>query len=158
MHSVPSLPTPIREHESDELDIAFQLPTNITDPDLRALYDVLVRRMRKEVAHLPMQTVQLLLIERIAYNYIIMRHKEAAESVAEGAFTHATQQKEFNMFWLAMTQELNKQMRTTDAEFKAQVMKTMASAVVGVLRDIDDPVLQAKLRIKIADELERTGL
>lgn len=153
-----SPPTPIHAHSGDELDLAFKLPANVTDPDLRVLYEILVRRMRKEASHLPMNTVQLLLIERIAYNYIVMRSKEAANTVEEGAFSHATQQKEFNTFWLSMTQEFNKQMRATDAEFRAQVMKTMASAVVGVLREIDDPVLQAKLRIKIADAIESQGL
>lgn len=153
-----SAPTPIRGHEADELDLAFQLPANITDPDLRTLYLILIKRMKRESAHLPMNTVQILLIERIAYNYIVMRSKEAATTTEEGAFTHATQQKEFNTFWLQMTQEFNKQLRTTDAEFRAQVMKTMASAVVGVLREIDDPILQAKLRIRLADAIEKEGL
>jgi hypothetical protein len=37
-------------------------------------------------------------------------------------------------------------------------MKAMAAAVADVLRDIDDPILQSRLRMRIADALEREGL
>lgn len=142
----------------DDLDLAFRLPDNITDPNLRRLYEILVARMRRESAHLPMNTVQQLLIERIAYNYIVMRSKEAAPSIEDGGFQHATQQKEYNTFWLSMTQEFNKQLKSTDADFRAQVMKTMAEVVADILREIDDPILQSKMRMRIADSLEREGL
>jgi hypothetical protein len=142
----------------DSLDLAFTLPDNITDENLRKLYEILVVRMRRESAHLPMNTVQQLLIERIAYNYIVMRYKEAAVSPENGGFQHATQQKEYNTFWLSMTQEFNKQLKTVDVDFRAQVMKAMAVAVADVLREIEDPILQSRLRMKIADSLEREGL
>ena len=61
------------------LDGAFYLPEHIEDTNLRQLYEVLVSRMRREAATLPMNTVQQLLIERIAYNYIVMREKERSE-------------------------------------------------------------------------------
>lgn len=142
----------------DSLDLAFHLPENIGDPNLRKLYEILIFRMRRESAHLPMNTVQQLLIERIAYNYIVMRHKEAAISPEDGGFQHATQQKEYNTFWLSMTQEFNKQLRATDADFRAQVMKAMAVVVADVLKEIEDPILQSRMRMRIADNLAREGL
>jgi hypothetical protein len=150
--------TAARIEALDSLDLAFTLPDNIADPNLRQLYEILVVRMRRESAHLPMNTVQQLLIERIAYNYIVMRSKEAARSPQQGGFQHATQQKEYNTFWLSMTQEFNKQLKTVDSDFRAQIMKAMAAAVADVLRDIDDPILQSRLRMRIADALEREGL
>ncbi len=159
MNAVPNLSVvPDPDESEDEMDIAFELPANVTDVKLRKLFYVLVGRMRKEAAHIPMNTVQLLLIERIAYNYIIMRSKEAANTPQEGAFSHATQQKEYNTFWLSMTQEFNKQVRATDAETKAQMMRVMAGVVADVLREIEDPVLQSKLRIRISDGMQQQGL
>lgn len=142
----------------DSLDLAFRLPDNIEDANLRQLYEILVVRMRRESAHLPMNTVQQLLIERIAYNYIVMRWKEMQPVGNDGGFQHATQQKEYNTFWLSMTQEFNKQLRATDADYRAQVLKAMASVVADVLKEIEDPMLQAKMRMRIADNLAREGL
>lgn len=142
----------------DDLDLAFRLPDNISDPNLRKLYEILVVRMRREASHLTMSTVQQLLIERIAYNYILMRHKEAAATPEEGGFQHAGQQKEYNSFWLAMTQEFNKQLRGTDADQRASMMRVMAEIVGSILREIDDPVLQSRMRMKIADALANEGL
>lgn len=156
MESV-SLPQPPEELD-DSLDLAYTLPDNITDFRLRRLYKILIDRMRRESAHLPMNTVQQLLIERIAYNYIVMRFKEAANTIEEGAFAHATQQKEYNTFWLSMTQEFNKQIRSTDAETKSQLMRVMVEVVANVLREIDDPQLQSRLRLKIADGIHERGL
>jgi hypothetical protein len=50
----------------EDLDPAFVLPENIADDRLRGLYEVIVQRLRHEARDLPMNTVQQLLIERIA--------------------------------------------------------------------------------------------
>lgn len=91
--------------ELDSLDAAFELPEVITDPRLRQLYEILIHRMRAEARSLPMSTVQELLIERIAFNYIVLRSKERGEL---GGFGSATVQKDYNTFWLSMTQEFNR--------------------------------------------------
>lgn len=142
----------------DDLDLAFTLPENIRDANLRKLYEILVVRMRRESAHLPMNTVQQLLIERIAYNYIVMRYKESFDPGQDGAFQHATQQKEYNTFWLSMTQEFNKQMRSTDAEYRTQVFKAMAETVASILEEINDPAVRSRMKAKIADSLSKAGL
>lgn len=95
----------------DDLDAAFELPEIIADPKLRGLYEVLVHRMRTEAEHLPMNTVQQLLIERIAYNYIVLRSKERGEL---GGFATAAVQKDYNTFWLSMTAEFNRMLGKVD--------------------------------------------
>lgn len=142
----------------DDLDIAFELPSNVTDPKLRKLYEVLVVRMRRESAHLPMNTVQQLLIERIAFNYIVLRWKESKNPGEDGSFQSPTQQKDYNTFWLSMTQEFNKQMRSTDVEFRQQVFRTMSEVVAGVLKEIEDPTVRRKIQQRLADQLSREGL
>lgn len=91
--------------ELDSLDGAFELPDVIEDQKLRALYEVIVHRMRAEARALPMSTVQQLLIERIAFNYVVLRSKERGEL---GGFGSATVQKDYNTFWLSMTSEFNR--------------------------------------------------
>ena len=140
-----------------DLDAAFTLPDNIEDPRWRELYEVIVTRMRREAQGLPMNTVQALLIERIAYNYIVLRVKEAASGTSQG-FAHATAQKEFNTFWLSMTVEFNRLLRTADSDFRAQVVQQVAQVVNASLEVIKDPQVKADVRRRLADELEGMGL
>src|SRR5690349_10250926 len=95
----------------EDLDAAFELPDIVDDPKMRALYEVLVARMREEARHLPMNTVQQLLIERIATNYIVLRCKERGEL---GGFAHTSVQKDYNTFWLTMTAEFNRMLGKGD--------------------------------------------
>lgn len=141
----------------DDLDCAFTLPENITDEKWRHLYEVLVVRMRREAAHLTMTTVQQLLIERIAYNYIVLRDKEARSGTKEG-FAHATAQKEFNTFWLTMTQEFNRQMRSTDQDFRDSLKQVVGQALTAVLDEIDDTALRNRVKTRLADQLEKAGI
>lgn len=136
----------------DDLDYAFNLPDYITDPGLKRLYEVLLVRMRKEAQHLDMNTVQLLLIERIAFNYVMLRHLEATNG-----FAKASEQKDFNTFWLSMTAEFNKNLRNTDAESRDRVIMAMASVVNRVISQVDDEQARVKLRTNLADELEQAG-
>jgi hypothetical protein len=141
----------------DDLDIAFSLPDNIEDERMRRLYEILVARMRREASHLSANTVQQLLIERIAYNYIVLRVKEAAAGTANG-FAHATAQKEFNTFWLSMTQEFNKQLKGTDADFRSSFMVEIAKVVQSVIAEVPEGPLRARLRDKLAEAFDERGL
>jgi hypothetical protein len=141
----------------DDLDLAFTLPEHVTDPHMRQLYEVLVARMRREASHMTMSTVQQLLIERIAYNYIIMRVKEAAAGTQDG-FAHATAQKEFNTFWLSMTQEFNRQLKSTDTDFRASVLDQLKSIITAVISEVEDAPTQKRMRDRLADALEDAGL
>jgi len=141
----------------DDLDEVFTLPDNVPEK-WKGVYEVLVVRLRREAAMLSMSTINLLLIERIAYNYVVLRTKEAIPAGSQGAFSHATQQKEFNSFWLAMTQEFNRQTRQVDAQFRENTLKAVAKAVRSVLADIPDTDLRSQLTDRLAHEFEEVGL
>jgi hypothetical protein len=135
-----------------ELDRAFTLPDVIEDVELRELYEVLVARMRREAEHLPMNTVQQLLIERIAFNYIAMRWYEARR-----LFAHTTAQKEFNTFWLSMTREFNAQLRAQDDEARNALIKQ----IVGIITDVltpEDPAIRERLRDRFSDAFKEYGI
>lgn len=139
----------------EELDAAFELPDIVEDPKLRGLYEVLVHRMREEAQHLPMNTIQQLLIERIAYNYIVLRSKERGEL---GGFNTASIQKDFNTFWLSMTQEFNRMLGKTDpmnsGEKKALLKEIQQVIVQTVSKTVDDAKTRSDLLVNLATAFE----
>lgn len=142
----------------EELDDAFSLPDVVTDEKLRALYEVLVHRMRSEARHLPMTTVQLLLIERIAANYVILRAKERGEL---GGFGSSSVQKDYNTFWLSMTAEFNRMLGKAEplngAERKA-LLKDMQQIIVSTIATVPDPKVRTDLLERMAAAFETAGI
>ena len=148
-----------RSTDLDSLDAAFDLPDTITDPKLRGLYEVLVARMRDEAKHLPMNTVQQLLIERIAYNYIVMRHKERGDL---GGFGSTNVQKDFNTFWLTMTAEFNKMLSKgpepmVGSERKV-LLREIQQIVVNTVSTVVDPKTRGVLLETMAANFEKAGI
>jgi hypothetical protein len=144
----------------DDLDSIFTLPEDedLTD-DLRTMYEVIIARLRREANHLPMSTIQTLLLERIARNYIVLRLKES-RAPGQGGFAHATAQKEFNTFWLSMTVEFNRLLRASDAGGYEQTMREFASILTETLNEVlgDQPVLAQRVRDRLAEQLDSRGV
>lgn len=142
----------------EELDAAFELPEVVTDAKLRALYEVIVHKMREEARHLPMNTVQQLLIERIAFNYIVLKSKERGEL---GGFAHSNVQKDYNTFWLTMTAEFNKLLGKSDpmsgADRKA-LLKEMQQLIVSTVATVPDPKVRSDLLEKMAAAFDKAGI
>lgn len=121
----------------ESLDGVFHLPEGLVESsNLREMWEVIVSRMRKEAAHLPMSTVQMLLIERIATNYVILREKENRPIGHSQGFAHATVQKDFNTFWLTMTKEFNAMLGRTDSAVRRQAMGEVRDLLLGVLEEL----------------------
>lgn len=137
------------------LDDAFHLPENVTDDRLRGLYEVLVARMRREAADLPMNTVQQLLIERIAYNYVIMRERESG---THGGFGTSNAQKDFNTFWLSMTQEFNRMLckaETMNGNERKALLKQVQQVILSTVdKSVTDPKTRSNLLINMAAAFE----
>lgn len=141
-----------------DLDLAFELPATITNPRLRELYEVLVFRMRDEAKHLPMNTVQQLLIERICYNYIVMRAKENNEL---GGFGSASVQKDFNTFWLSMTAEFNKilgKVEPLQGADRRAFLKDMQQIITKIVSTVPDPTTRGNLYEQMATAFEHAGI
>ena len=121
----------------DELARAFVLPQWVRDDlELVVLYDTIVQRLRREAAGLPMNTVQQLLLERIAFNYIVLKHKEA-----HNGFARANEQKDFNTWWLSMTQEFNKLLMANQDKLRDAMMleiQKVLSEGIGLIRNEED--------------------
>lgn len=141
-----------------ELDAAFTLPDWLDDEGLRGLYEILVFRMRGEVAHVPMNTVQQLLLERIAFNYISLKYREGKPIGDDQGFQHAGIIKDFNTFWLNMTREFNDllvKFRPSDDEIIARKVK---DGVIEVLATLESPQQRMDLTRRFVDTFERAGI
>jgi hypothetical protein len=141
------------------LDGAFFLPEAIEDSRMRDLYEVLIARMRHEARDLPMNTVQALLIERIAYNYIILRVKESGEN---GGFQTTAAQKDFNTFWLSMTQEFNRMLSKAETmngnERKALLREVQRLIVTSVNQAVSDPRTRSNLLTSMASAFDQVKI
>jgi len=138
-----------------DLDRLFTLPDEEVVPlgdDLREAYEVIVARMRNEARGIPMTTVQQLLIERIAYNYVIMRHHERLNE-----FRTTTAQKEFNNFWLSMTHEFNTLVKVTDSEYREQLLQHVGKVITEALVQ-DFPEAAEPIRQRLSEEFAVQGL
>lgn len=142
----------------EQLDGAFELPEDLVDdPKLVQLYEVIVARMREEAKHLPMNTVQQLLIERIAFNYIVLRSKERGEL---GGFSSSSIQKDFNNFWLAMTQEFNRMLGKQDAggvDRKA-LLRDVQEIITKTVSTVPDTKIRVDLLEKLATAFQTAGI
>jgi hypothetical protein len=141
----------------DDMDAAFELPTSISNERLRQLHEVLVARLRRELhdalGQVP-STIQLLVAERTAFNYILIKDKETHAVGDPGGFAHMTAAKEFNAFWLSLADALNKMMLSAKAEFRDNMLRTIGKTINEVLASaIHDPAERAELRDRIATSL-----
>jgi hypothetical protein len=140
----------------DSLDDAFILPPEITsDSRLHRLYEVIVSRMRRESDGVPMNTIQTLLMERIALNYIVMKARE------QGLLNplSAAAQKDHQTWWLAMTAQFNKQLnKATEQEYKDKLFREVINVIVSVLSKVEDPALKLKLKKEMMAGFEAAGI
>jgi len=142
-----------------DLDWAFTCPAAVTDDDLRAGYEILVSRFRREGEHLPLNTAFQLLIERTINGYIKLKQTERRKYKAAGGFQHPGQEKDYNVFVQGMLHEVNEMLRknhpTADKEFVLQQVKDVILAVMG---GIGDTGVRDDLARRFAVAFEQNGL
>lgn len=141
---------------NDDLDLAMQLPASIQDPRYVALYNTLIARMMRESAHLNNSTLVTLLIERIAFNYVVMRWKESRPMGELEGFAHATAQKEFNSFWLGLSKELGAMLKQTDREYRDELLRQVMASLQAALESEPSDV-SSRVRSRLASKLEQAG-
>jgi hypothetical protein len=140
----------------DSLDDAFTLPPELVDnPRLQRLYEVIVSRMRRESQGVPMNTIQTLLMERIALNYIVMKARE------QGLINplSVAAQKDHQTWWLAMTAQFNKQLnKATEMEVKEKILLEVTNVIINVLSKVPDPKLKLQLKQDLMAGFEAAGI
>lgn len=114
-----------RSVSRDALEDAFELPPSVaSDPRLSALYNEVVANLRREARGIPMNTVQTLLLERIAYYYVTLKSAEWNGSVTP------LQLKDLTKFWLDMTTEFNKQLASGHEKLRDALLLSISEMVM----------------------------
>lgn len=132
----------------DGLAPAFRLPPHIAEnEEYVALHAEIVTRLRREAAGLPMNTVQQLLLERIAANYVTIKWKED-----RAEFVRANEQKDYNTFWLSMTVEFNKQMRESDDKLRQAMLAEVMKVTQDAMEIIPDKTVRQAVRRKLSED------
>lgn len=137
------------------LDDAYELPETITNPKLRRLYEVMVARMRDEAKHLPMNTIQQLLIERICYCYVVMRDREAGN---QGGVGSVASQKDFHTLWLTMTAEFNRMLGKDNGTDRKALLQDIQKVIFETLATVPDTKMRSDLLHRMAANFQAAGI
>lgn len=137
------------------LDDAFDLPESAVPQErYRMLYQVIVHRLLEESQNVPMNTAQLLLIERIAANYIYIKVKEAGgiENLNPLA------QDKMNTYFLATLAQFQKMLaKATAQEDRESTLREVRDIIVRVMKSSNNPAKQEVLNELIA-EFQKVGV
>lgn len=132
---------------------AFRLPEYVRgDSELVQLYEDMVSDLRREAAGLPLNTLQIFLIERIASFYVQIKFKENAESFSPN------QQKEFNEYWLKLTHEFNSLLHASDAKLREQLMMDIEKLVTEAINLVTDSNDRQAVRRKLSSGFAELGV
>lgn len=136
---------------------AFQLASEIAEsPDgerYTRLYDEMIDHLRAEAAGLPMNTLQEILIERIASTYVTIRYREDNES-----WKGTRQQKEFNDYWLDLTKEFNKLLKSGTDEILEKRMIEVENALFEALPMITNKEERQAMRMFLGEKFMEMGM
>jgi hypothetical protein len=142
----------------DALDRLFRLPDFIENVTLREMYEVVVARLRRESSHVAMNTVQQLLMERLAFNYVVLRAREALPLGDPQGFADARSLRDWNTYWLACTREFNDLLARNRPAATNEMIQRVQAAVADVLGTVEDGALRNELIQRFVETFEREGL
>lgn len=137
--------SPLDGPPADGLERAFRLPED-WDGELADLHQQIVQRMRREAAGLPMNTVQQLLMERIATSYVQAKMREET-----GVLT-MKDIKDQNAAWLAMTQEFNKLLQSGQDKLREALFAEIQTIILNATEEITDPESLRNFRRRLAGD------
>jgi hypothetical protein len=141
-----------------DLDPIFETPEWLPAKQ-KVVYEILVARMRRESAGLPMNTLMQVLIERIALGYATLRLREGKPLGDREGFADASQAKDVNAFFLRAMKEFNDQLyRATSQQPGEQFMQRLKAVLVDALSKISDTGTRNEVRGILVDALAEYGL
>jgi hypothetical protein len=122
------------------------------DPPLQFLYAEIVARLKEE--NDDADTLELMLIERVALLYILIRHREAAQS-----FQSDRSYKDIFQLWATMAADLRKQRvhQETSAQLKEQILSSVQNAVMIAVKGLPTEI-KKEVQQRLLDELEEVGI
>ncbi len=146
--------SPLDGPPADGLERAFRLPENIAeDLEMAAIHQEIVTRMRREAAGIPMNTVQQLLMERIATSYVQAKMREESGQLTLRDI------KDQNASWLAMTQEFNKLLQSSQDKLRDALFTEIQNVITSAIDDtVTDESTLRNLRRRLAGDFAAIDL
>lgn len=142
-----------------DLDWAFTCPASVTDEDLRAGFEILTARFRREGEHLPLNTAWQLLIERTVTAYVKVKQAERRPYAGPGGFQSAGQEKDYNGYLTGMLHEVNEVLRRNyPGADRDLTLAQVKDAILEVMREIPDIAVRDDLARRFAVKFEQSGL
>lgn len=143
----------------EDLDFMFALDEAVNSEELRAGYEILVSRLRKESKDLPLNTAQQILIERLAHEYVTQKWRESLPLGTANGFANITAMRDAKSNLLAMIKELNAGLARVDDESRRKAwMREMQEIIVSTIAKIDDQSTRAKILNMFAASFKEAGL
>lgn len=122
------------------------------DIPLQMIYQEVVSRLKAENEEA--DTLELMLIERIALLYVLIRHKEETN-----AFENSRAYKELFQLWVTMAADLRKQRQAAESLqlLREQILVSVQHAMVAAVKGMP-PEIKKEVQERLLGELESVGL
>lgn len=130
----------------------FEVPAYIAGTPYGVLYNSIIDRLRIEAAGLPMNTVQVMMIDRIATTFVFLRQAEAAPGSIP-----AVKQSELNKSLIAMFKDFNSMLVISGDKYRENLIQKVGKAVLSGLKLIRDSEDRAAVTKSVQDELRAIG-
>jgi hypothetical protein len=123
---------------------------------LQLIYTEVAKRLRDE--NKGADTLELMLIERVALLYVLIRHKESKQTLL-GGFANDRSYKETFQLWATMAADLRKQRTHGESQdvLKEQILAGVQRAVMSAVKSMPKDVKQ-EVQTRLLEELEGAGI
>ena len=139
--------------QEDDLGGVFDIPDDL-DVQSRMMFSVITGRMRGEARLMPMATGQMLLLERIAANYVRMRELDALADT-----TKVPLMRYHAEMWLKCTVEFNKMVsRTQSSQAREAYMERVTQVIMSALEELEDIKERRRMAALFMRAVEMAGL
>lgn len=137
------------------LDDAFDLPESAVPQErYRMLYQVIVHRLLEESKSVPMNTAQLLLVERIAANYIYIKVRESGGIENMNPLA----QDKMNTYFLATLAQFQKMLaKATAQEDREATLREVGDIITRVFKSSNNPA-KKEVYQELLDEFKKVGI
>lgn len=138
---------------SSGLDAAFNLPENVRVefPDLGTLYDDLIDNLRSEAFGIPMTSMQVILIERIATKYILIKYRERVGWLGTNA------EKDANAQWMDAVKEWNRLLAQGHEQMRERLLEQVEKIASDGVKLIEDTETRQKVRSHFEENFAAMG-
>lgn len=134
-------------------EVVDVLPTELReDPKWADLRNEVMTSLREDSKGLPMNTSQNMLLERIATFYVVMRKRES-----EGEKLSFQDIRQNQTQWVALLQELNKQLQVNQDQLRSEMIKTILKIIQDAVTMVEDERIREDLRKTLQEKFKAAG-